>query len=139
MKDNVNHPEHYLKASAHPSVEPIMFCRLFPFNLGNAIKYILRAEYKGHANEDYSKAIWYLEDFKVNNKVDLNNFNNPHLVEYHIIHWFIEENNTAGRILRKLFDEDLDVNLMTVQKTIECLKQIKSLIPTESEKVLKGE
>lgn len=139
MKDNVNHPEHYLKASAHPSVEPIMFCRLFPFNLGNAIKYILRAEYKGHANEDYSKAIWYLEDFKVNNKVDLNNFNNPHLVEYHIIHWFIEENNTAGRILRKLFDEDLDVNLMTVQKTIECLKQIKSLIPAESEKVLKGE
>ena len=103
MKDNVNHPEHYLKASAHPSVEPIMFCRLFPFNLGNAIKYILRAEYTGHANEDYSKAIWYLEDFKVNNKVDLNNFNNPHLVEYHIIHWFIEENNTAGRILRKLF------------------------------------
>ena len=139
MKDNVNHPEHYLKASAHPSVEPIMFCRLFPFNLGNAIKYILRAEYKGHANEDYSKAIWYLEDFKVNNKVDLNNFNNPHLVEYHIIHWFIEENNTAGRILRKLFDEDLDVNLMTVQKTIECLKQIKSLIPAEYEKVLKGE
>ena len=139
MKDNVNHPEHYLKASAHPSVEPIMFCRLFPFNLGNAIKYILRAEYKGHANEDYSKAIWYLEDFKVNNKVDLNNFNNPHLVEYHIIHWFIEENNTAGRILRKLFDEDLDVNLMTVQKAIECLKQIKSLIPAESEKVLKGE
>ena len=139
MKDNVNHPEHYLKASAHPSVEPIMFCRLFPFNLGNAIKYILRAEYKGHANEDYSKAIWYLEDFKVNNKVDLNNFNNPHLVEYHIIHWFIEENNTAGRILRNLFDEDLDVNLMTVQKTIECLKQIKSLIPAESEKVLKGE
>ena len=139
MKDNVNHPEHYLKASAHPSVEPIMFCRLFPFNLGNAIKYILRAEYKGHANEDYSKAIWYLEDFKVNNKVDLNNFNNPHLVEYHIIHWFIEENNTAGRILRNLFDEDLDVNLMTVQKTIECLKQIKSLIPAEHEKVLKGE
>ena len=139
MKDNVNHPEHYLKASAHPSVEPIMFCRLFPFNLGNAIKYILRAEYKGHANEDYSKAIWYLEDFKVNNKVDLNNFNNSHLVEYHIIHWFIEENNTAGRILRNLFDEDLDVNLMTVQKTIECLKQIKSLIPAESEKVLKGE
>ena len=139
MKDNVNHPEHYLKASAHPSVEPIMFCRLFPFNLGNAIKYILRAEYKGHENEDYSKAIWYLEDFKVNNKVDLNNFNNPHLVEYHIIHWFIEENNTAGRILRKLFDEDLDVNLMTVQKTIECLKQIKSLIPAEHEKVLKGE
>ena len=139
MKDNVKHPEHYLKASAHPSVEPIMFCRLFPFNLGNAIKYILRAEYKGHANEDYSKAIWYLEDFKVNNKVDLNNFNNPHLVEYHIIHWFIEENNTAGRILRNLFDEDLDVNLMTVQKTIECLKQIKSLIPAEHEKVLKGE
>lgn len=139
MKDNVNHPEHYLNASAHPSVEPIMLCRLFPFNLGNAIKYIIRAEYKGHTNEDYSKAIWYLEDFKVNNKVHHNNFNNPHFIEYHIIHWFIEENNTAGRILRKLFDEDLDVNLITVQNTIECLKQIKSLIPAESEKVLKGE
>ena len=63
MKDNVNHPEHYLNASAHPSVEPIMFCRLFPFNLGNAIKYISRAGLKNKSTtvEDLEKAKWYIQ------------------------------------------------------------------------------
>lgn len=30
------------------------------FNLGNSIKYILRAGKKGDAKEDLQKAIWYL-------------------------------------------------------------------------------
>jgi len=31
------------------------------FNLGNAIKYIARAEYKGSKDADLEKAIWYLQ------------------------------------------------------------------------------
>ncbi|NFF77530.1 DUF3310 domain-containing protein [Clostridium sporogenes] len=31
------------------------------FNLGNAIKYIARAEHKGNKKEDLEKAVWYLE------------------------------------------------------------------------------
>jgi len=30
------------------------------FNLGNALKYIARCEYKGQKTEDLEKAIWYL-------------------------------------------------------------------------------
>jgi hypothetical protein len=30
------------------------------FHLGNALKYIARAEHKGHALEDLKKARWYL-------------------------------------------------------------------------------
>ena len=31
------------------------------YNLGNAIKYISRALYKGKKEEDIAKAIWYLQ------------------------------------------------------------------------------
>jgi hypothetical protein len=31
------------------------------FNLGNALKYIARAEHKGQKHEDLAKAIWYLK------------------------------------------------------------------------------
>jgi hypothetical protein len=31
------------------------------FNLGNAIKYIWRADEKGNTQQDLEKAIWYLE------------------------------------------------------------------------------
>ena len=32
------------------------------FNLGNAIKYIWRADLKNDAIEDLKKAVWYLQD-----------------------------------------------------------------------------
>lgn len=55
--DNVNHPEHY---TAHPSgVECIDISEHFGFNLGNAIKYVWRAELKGGL-EDLRKAVWYI-------------------------------------------------------------------------------
>lgn len=58
--DPVNHPKHYTK---HPSgVECIQITRHMGFNLGNAIKYIWRADLKGNAIEDLRKAIFYLED-----------------------------------------------------------------------------
>ena len=58
-KDNVNHPSHYC---SHPSgVECIEVTELMSFNLGNAIKYIWRADLKGKQIEDLKKAAFYIE------------------------------------------------------------------------------
>ena len=37
-------------------------CKHMGFNLGNAIKYIWRADLKNDAIEDLKKAVWYLQD-----------------------------------------------------------------------------
>ena len=58
FQDNVNHPAHYTK---HPSgVECINIVEHMCFNLGNAIKYIWRADLKGSSLEDLKKAAWYV-------------------------------------------------------------------------------
>jgi hypothetical protein len=55
-KDTIN-PTHY---KAHPSgVECIQITEHMNFCLGNAVKYIWRADMKG-GREDLEKAIWYL-------------------------------------------------------------------------------
>lgn len=57
--DPVNHPRHYTE---HPSgVECITITEHMGFNLGNAIKYIWRADLKSDAIEDLRKAAWYLQ------------------------------------------------------------------------------
>lgn len=58
-EDVVNHPEHYTR---HPSgIECIQITEHMGFCLGNALKYIWRADLKGKAVEDLRKAVWYLE------------------------------------------------------------------------------
>jgi hypothetical protein len=57
--DPVNHPKHY---TAHPSgVECIQITEHMGFNLGNAMKYIWRADEKNNAVEDLRKAVWYVQ------------------------------------------------------------------------------
>lgn len=57
--DTVNHPPHY---ASHPSgVECVDIAEHLGFNLGNALKYVWRAENKGHKEEDLRKCLWYLE------------------------------------------------------------------------------
>ena len=59
MNDAVNHPSHY---TAHPSgIECIQITEHMGFNLGNAIKYVWRADLKGNSLEDLRKAIWYID------------------------------------------------------------------------------
>jgi hypothetical protein len=56
--DPVNHPAHY---TAHPSgVECIQITEHMNFNLGNAMKYIWRADSKELPIQDLEKAAWYL-------------------------------------------------------------------------------
>lgn len=59
MSDDINHPKHY---TSHPSgVECIQVTEHMGFNLGNAIKYIWRADLKGNAMSDLDKAAWYIQ------------------------------------------------------------------------------
>lgn len=58
MTDAVNHPAHYEQAAV--SLEPIDVLRYAPFDLGNALKYVLRAGYKGEALVDLAKAKKYI-------------------------------------------------------------------------------
>ncbi len=56
--DSVNHPKHY---NAHPSgIECITVVEWMSFNVGNAVKYLWRADAKGNPIEDLRKAAWYV-------------------------------------------------------------------------------
>lgn len=58
--DMVNHPPHY---TSHPSgIECITITRHMSFNIGNALKYLWRADEKGSDIEDLQKAVWYIND-----------------------------------------------------------------------------
>ena len=60
MTDLINSPPHY---TSHPSgVECIEITRHMSFNLGNAMKYIWRADEKGNAIQDLRKAAFYIAD-----------------------------------------------------------------------------
>ena len=60
MHDSVNHPAHY---TGHPSgVECITVTEHLSFCVGNAIKYLWRADLKhDNAVEDLEKAVWYIQ------------------------------------------------------------------------------
>jgi len=59
MANQVDHPEHY-QANGIETIEVIEGYNL-NFNLGNVIKYILRADKKGNKKQDLEKAQWYLK------------------------------------------------------------------------------
>ncbi len=57
--DLVNNPPHY---NQHPAgIECIDVVEHLPFNVGSAIKYLWRADYKGSQLEDLQKARWYID------------------------------------------------------------------------------
>ena len=59
MHDPVNHPAHY-KVGGIETIDFIEAKRL-NYNMGNAVKYITRADHKGSRKQDLEKAIWYLK------------------------------------------------------------------------------
>ena len=69
-EDKVNSPSHYSYLKKLAGVEVIDITRHLDFDLGNAVKYILRAGHKteeGYDNrsktiEDLKKAVWYIND-----------------------------------------------------------------------------
>jgi hypothetical protein len=64
-KDMVNHPEHYNKEGIEcfdVIKASVGLEGLRKFMLGNAIKYLFRAEHKGNYLEDLKKARFYLDE-----------------------------------------------------------------------------
>ena len=69
-EDRVNHPSHYTWLKDLCGIEVIDITRHMNFNLGNCIKYVLRAGHKSEEGytekdktiEDLEKAIFYIKD-----------------------------------------------------------------------------
>lgn len=69
-EDRVNHPSHYTWLKDKCGIEVIDIVRYMNFNLGNVIKYVLRAGHKSENGmtdsqkriEDLKKAMFYLND-----------------------------------------------------------------------------
>lgn len=59
VKDMVNSPDHYTQGG----IETYDFIRAkkLSYELGNVVKYVARASYKGNYVEDLKKARWYLD------------------------------------------------------------------------------
>ena len=57
--DMVNHPSHYNVKGFE--VIDIIDAFGLNFNMGNALKYLLRADRKGNKEQDIQKALWYLQ------------------------------------------------------------------------------
>ena len=57
-QDMVNHPAHYKTGG----IETIDFieAKELNYNMGNAVKYISRADHKSDKKQDLEKAVWYL-------------------------------------------------------------------------------
>ena len=70
MEDKVNHPSHYICLKELCGIEVIDITRHLDFDLGNAVKYILRSGKKTEQGyddiekeiEDLQKAIFYIND-----------------------------------------------------------------------------
>lgn len=59
LQEKSPHADHYKKVKPEP-IEVIEQWKL-SFCLGNAIKYIARADYKGQKKQDLEKCLWYIK------------------------------------------------------------------------------
>jgi len=61
MSEAVNHPKHYGGKDNPLEVINIINHYKLNFELGNVLKYVLRADKKGNRKQDLQKALWYLQ------------------------------------------------------------------------------
>jgi len=67
MTDDVNSPDHYT-VGGYEAIDVIR-AKLTPeefrgYCKGNMLKYLMRANYKGHHNKDCQKAAWYASELE---------------------------------------------------------------------------
>ena len=131
--DVVNHPKHYEDAAVLAKFEPIDLARRYSFAIGNAIKYILRAPYKGNEKQDLEKAKWYLDrawlKFFDLSTIDLTiNYIKPNanLLDTFIINSF-KLNNKYIRLL--ILDDNGLISRESIEATTnEITKYLKSVV-----------
>ncbi len=113
--DPVNKPKHY---NTHPSgVQCIEITQHMGFNLGNAFKYVFRAEEKNGV-QDIDKAIWYVKnEIKLRNEGYISHSDLPRSFNYGVtvvcrINSVIEqeENSLKAAILHSLWASEMSVN-----------------------------
>lgn len=61
MSEYINHPDHYNQGDIE--VIDVIEDWNLGFHLGNAIKYIARAEHKDNTKQDLEKAKWYIQRY----------------------------------------------------------------------------
>jgi len=61
VSEYINHPDHYNQGDIE--VIDVIEDWNLGFHLGNAIKYIARAEHKGNTKQDLEKAKWYIQRY----------------------------------------------------------------------------
>jgi hypothetical protein len=66
MNKEVNQPDHY----TNQPIECIKIAELYNFNIGNAIKYLWRCEYKNNKLQDLQKAAKYIQ-FEIDRDIDV--------------------------------------------------------------------
>lgn len=107
MGDPVNHPSHYNKGSIE--VIDLVEDRRLGFSLGNAVKYICRADGKGNEIQDLQKAAWYLK------RVEDSPLADPYLIPYGNIdlYVFLNEQNLPQALqqaIMNICDVDTQIN-----------------------------
>lgn len=106
MNNNVSHPAHYTQGPVHPAcgevVECITITEHHNYNVGNAIKYLWRADHKDNALEDLAKAAQYIQ-FEIDRRKYEAARNEPPL--------FAEPGPTVGKAEVREDDAGLDVKV----------------------------
>lgn len=88
--ETVNHPDHYAATVDGIGFECIELVRRLTFDVGNAVKYIWRTDWK-NGREDIEKAQWYIRD--------------AHKVDDYIFAWRrLSEQETTKRMLTICID-----------------------------------
>ena len=127
--DVVNHPKHYEEAAALAKFEPIDLARWYSFAIGNAIKYILRAPYKGHEKLDLEKARFYLNDWLKFNGTDNYCRENSSAMrdgDIHLLYTCILTYKASNPLINLLFNDQTQVTTTNVRACLEAVdKKIK--------------
>lgn len=117
MTDMVNHPPHYEKQSIR--VEPIDILQFAPFDLGNALKYIIRSKHKGNELMDLKKAEFYLQHL-----MDNENYQHKEHVSWFLCNYGnLVERFEGCEALEWNSYNDMFSLLEDVQKRIEALEK----------------
>ena len=127
--DVVNHPKHYEEAAVLAKFEPIDLARRYSFAIGNAIKYILRAPYKGHEKLDLEKARFYLNDWLKFNCTDdsyVESSSATDIGDIHLLYTCILSYKINNPLLNLLFNNNKQVTATSVRACLEAVdKKIK--------------
>ena len=125
----VNHPDHY--SIANKTYEPYKVIAAWEanFNIGNAIKYILRAPYKGHEKLDLEKARFYLNDWLKFNCTDdsyVESSSATDIGDIHILYTCILAYKINNPLLNLLFNNNKQITATSVRACLEAVdKKIK--------------